>query len=97
MYWLAIGSYCKPVTLAVGSQGPMPAYVEQSIWRETGEPGAKMLSPRLEPRLNFTGIVSPAFVLFRPTGGKNPLNGGGAPIPRKYSPLVLPSPVTRRR
>src|SRR5262249_1954943 len=68
MYWLASGSYWKPGTLCVGSHGPMPTFaeqlsVEQLIWRETGEPGARMSSPRLRPKLNLTGIVEPALYL----------------------------------
>src|SRR5215510_2005938 len=102
MYWLAIGSYCKPVTLCVSSHGPVPTFapqlsVEQLIWRETGEPGARMLSPRLRPRLNLTGIAEPALYLSLSSGGKNPLMVGGAPVPRKYSPLVSPSLVTRTK
>src|SRR5215510_6411222 len=102
MYWLDIGSYCKPVKLCVGSHGPMPTFApqlfgEQLIWRETGEPGAMMLSPRLRPKLNLTGIVEPALYLSLLRGGKNPLKAGGAPVPRKYSPLVSPSLVTRTK
>src|SRR5215468_4164452 len=102
MYWLASGSYWKPGTLCVGSHGPMPTFaeqlsVEQLIWRETGEPGARMSSPRLRPKLNLTGIVEPALYLSLLMGGKNPEKGGGAPVPRKYSPRVLPWLVTRTR
>src|SRR5215475_3503955 len=101
MYWLAIGSYCKPSTLCVASHGPMPTFApqlfgEQLIWREAGEPGARMLSPRLRPKLNLTGIVEPALYLSLLRGGENPLKGGRA-VPRKYSPLVSPSLVTRTR
>src|SRR5215475_10620504 len=97
MYWLARGSYCKPGTLWVGSHGPMPAPVEQLIWRETGEPGARMSSPRLRPKLNLTGIVDPAWYLSLSRGGKKPEKAGGAAVPRKYSPVVSPSLVTRAR
>src|SRR5215475_6254630 len=97
MYWLASGSYCKPGTLCVGSHGPMPAPVEQLIWREAGEPGARMLRPRFRPKLNLTGIVEPALYLSLLRGGKNPEKGGGAPVPRKYSPRVSPWLVTRTR
>src|SRR5262245_43469799 len=100
MYWFAIGSYCKPITLCVGSHGPMPTFapqlsVEQLICREAGEPGARMSSPRLRPKLNLTDIVEPALYMSLLRGGKNPLTVGGAPVPRKYSPRVSPSPVTR--
>src|SRR6266498_3701842 len=102
VYWLAIGSYCKPSALCVGSHGPMPTFApqlfgEQLICRETGEPGARMSSPRFRPRLNLTGIVEPALKLSLLRGGENPLKVGGAPVPRKYSPLVSPSAVTRTR
>src|SRR5262245_64243624 len=102
MYWLATGSYCKPSTLCVGSHGPMATFApqlfgEQLIWREAGDPGERMLSPRLRPKVNLNGIVEPALYLSLLRGGEKPEKAGGAQAPRKYSPRVSPSRVTRTR